>query len=1218
MPQYPAGEIPPEMSHRTVRSVPRKKSSSSLLKRTTSWSTDRKRDKADKVTSPLVRSETVSVTSSPTSMTRSPSSPLANSISVTNVSTVASTTGQRQVDLTRFGDANFNPETYMRESVADANEEQLRAFYRSLTDAKGLVGSDLQRNVYRNYTEFVVISKEISNLDGDMLLLRDFIKELRTISASFKDEVDPMAGMINDTTPISESITQRRKPTPMATSDMQTIYRVQLSALWQSIEGAQRLIPFIPDRHVLREFPNVAELHPKTMQARQAAQFILLNDCVLVATRKKRTMSYKVKLVADRCWPLGEIQVQDIKNTPEVLNTIKVVHFQEVYFFRCERLEDKNAMLIAIQRATAELMDNTKQNEAEASRGVSEPLLQMQSQVETRTKKSRPDRDPAKQSPQLSSADMKWLSELPDELEVFIALREFEEAVAYIEKARAIIPSFSADANKLEGIKEEIDVFVEKLSKAIGRDLSNSLLTKVQFQRNINWLLRLGLGESGREMFLATRAAVIKKRIRQLTFEGDVTTYINELSLIVFTLIRNTCEWYRDSFKDNRMASGFVTWVKEQISIYAQIFNKQVFGQNSFNLRVIADCLRSTSDQCTLLRKVGLDLKFLLDDLFAEEIKALIVGYEERCIGKLDKIIKEDRFLVVSSQSLGTDVKVTASVVSFYNILIKFVNEACLLVKLPLYTTMITSISNITEQYLRRMVMESQAREMAKDQRYAAMMNVAFVLDNVVPRISSQLNRHFDRPIPELDTLRATMRAAEVIFFINFWNSRRILQRASDPIHISKSERAALFWNCVHTIDDVKEWFCGWFYIEDGNNTRPTFEQIKLGNVQTWFAWAFWSKPLHQVKSKPSWANELDWMVSTAESHFGVTFEEGISPNVKCIRLNLDPVNAIHRPFIFYTIIYLATQVVHLVLRYHGFSRCNLPYSVSWGSIFGFDPLSMWKSIWHDATDTLSKKVVYWHRPSSAKNANQTPIVFIHGIGGMLFYTNFIGRLVALDRPMFCVELPYVSMHQIDTVPTTSETVSEISQMLSEHGYSKAVFVGHSLGTAVSSWMMQQSPKRVAGVVMVDPIVFLLHFHSIAYNFVHRAPKRLMEHVVYYFASRELHISHYISRHFQWFQTAHFVQPASSSRPPSPSSRRYAKAASPAMSIFLSENDNLVDSTRVHKYLLENGVDSQIMPNIDHAGFLLKPSWLTKIVDQVSILCATSDIALDTGYRTCI
>lgn len=111
IPQLPPGEIPPEMSHRTVRSVPRKKSSNSLLKRTTSWTTDRKRDKADKISSPLVRSETVSVASSPTSMIGSPTSPLANSIPVTNVSTMASTTGQRQVDVTRFGEANFNPET---------------------------------------------------------------------------------------------------------------------------------------------------------------------------------------------------------------------------------------------------------------------------------------------------------------------------------------------------------------------------------------------------------------------------------------------------------------------------------------------------------------------------------------------------------------------------------------------------------------------------------------------------------------------------------------------------------------------------------------------------------------------------------------------------------------------------------------------------------------------------------------------------------------------------------------------------------------------------------------------------------------------------------------------------------------------------------------------------------------------------------------------------
>lgn len=77
--------------------------------------------------------------------------------------------------------------------------------------------------------------------------------------------------------------------------------------------------------------------------------------------------------------------------------------------------------------------------------------------------------------------------------------------------------------------------------------------------------------------------------------------------------------------------------------------------------------------------------------------------------------------------------------------------------------------------------------------------------------------------------------AAEVIFFSNFWNSRRILQQTCPAIRTSKAERTALFWNCVHTIQNVEEWICGWFYIDDGNNTRPPFEQIRQGNVETWY-----------------------------------------------------------------------------------------------------------------------------------------------------------------------------------------------------------------------------------------------------------------------------------------------------------------------------------------------------------------------------------------------
>lgn len=171
--------------------------------------------------------------------------------------------------------------------------------------------------------------------------------------------------------------------------------------------------------------------------------------------------------------------------------------------------------------------------------------------------------------------------------------------VAYL--ARHIVMTSPSSFPIIREAREHVMHYTETLCSIISRDLSNTLLTKIQFQRYVNWLLRLDRSEKAREVFLATRSLIIKKRIRQLVFEGDISTYIGELALVVFTLIRNTSEWYRDSFKQNEMASGFVTWVKEQTEIYAEIYKRQVFGQ-SLSCQVIADCFKSTLDQCSIVR----------------------------------------------------------------------------------------------------------------------------------------------------------------------------------------------------------------------------------------------------------------------------------------------------------------------------------------------------------------------------------------------------------------------------------------------------------------------------------------------------------------------------------------------------------------------------------------------------------------------------------------
>lgn len=43
--------------------------------------------------------------------------------------------------------------------------------------------------------------------------------------------------------------------------------------------------------------------------------------------------------------------------------------------------------------------------------------------------------------------------------------------------------------------------------------------------------------------------------------------------------------------------------------------------------------------------------------------------------------------------------------------------------------------------------------------------------------------------------------------------------------------------------------------------------------------------------------------------------------------------------------------------------------------------------------------------------------------------------------------------------------------------------------------------------------------------------------------------------------------------------------------VFISENDNLIDSQRTARYLLSKKIDCHVMPGLDHATFLFKTTW---------------------------
>jgi hypothetical protein len=85
-------------------------------------------------------------------------------------------------ELQKLGDDQVNVEVYVKSILQKLpNEEAVQQLSSQLLDAKDSISQELQRNVYKNYTEFVVISKEITKLEGDMIGVRRILGEMKDI-----------------------------------------------------------------------------------------------------------------------------------------------------------------------------------------------------------------------------------------------------------------------------------------------------------------------------------------------------------------------------------------------------------------------------------------------------------------------------------------------------------------------------------------------------------------------------------------------------------------------------------------------------------------------------------------------------------------------------------------------------------------------------------------------------------------------------------------------------------------------------------------------------------------------------------------------------------------------------------------------------------------------------------------------------------------------------
>ncbi|GAA5858578.1 hypothetical protein JCM1840_001268 [Sporobolomyces johnsonii] len=535
------------------------------------------------------------------------------------------------LDIDQLASEGFKPEDFLKQNLpggrseAPAQMEDLRRLKAQVESAMKITEGELQKSVFNNYADFVVISKEIATLENEMLELKGVLEEWRAVPESLE------GGWGDDDLLIGGASGSNRRAQRNSIADLATLYKSQLSALWEGVEGSQKFLPYVPGRHVITEAASFIELHAATYKPKQPVHLFLLNDAMLVSVKKRRGpgIGGPVRLVAERCFNLSEIVVVDLKDGGDLHNAVKIKRGKETIIFRTDKPEDKKMLLLAFKKVAEELMNKKRKemlSEAEARKGDPSGL------------RSSRDYDGSFASSGFSPSailgfgkddpsgkDLSWIGDYSDELSVAIATRTFEEAVVLVEKGKTILPQIAGDPHASYLFRAKLDQRTSDLVSVLLHDLSDHSIRKSGVVRTTSWLLRLGQGERARETFLTSRGALVRKRARQIKFEGDISMYISELAMVCFTLVKNTCEWYMAAFKDNRMASGFVRWASEQVEIYAETFRRQVYGADQDG-KVIEESLEVTKAHGAMLRDVGLDFTFLLDGLLRPPKPAAAAG----------------------------------------------------------------------------------------------------------------------------------------------------------------------------------------------------------------------------------------------------------------------------------------------------------------------------------------------------------------------------------------------------------------------------------------------------------------------------------------------------------------------------------------------------------------------------------------------------------------
>ncbi|GLH13582.1 Exocyst complex component 8 [Gryllus bimaculatus] len=506
---------------------------------------------------------------------------------------------------------DFNPEKYVneltRKCIGGQELQQQRQKIQSLADETSVL---LKKNVYQNYMQFIETAKEISHLESEMYELSRLLNEQNSLLSSLTT-----MSLLGDKIPSTVESEEAVDANQVDEEKEEEERRRKLAAVLEKVEGAMAILE-VPGRVLLHE-GTLMELDPMDNKPIHQIQAYLLNDVLMLATwiqNSRGPVRYKFQTT----YELGSLAVVNVRDLGGLGDSLfKLLAFPDTRVFRCSSAKLKREWLDKCDHAKKSRLAQEQQKRDNTATADRSPSKLAKSESLDSPSNPFEDHNDGPAEPELPE----WLVEMPEDLDVCIAQRHFEDAYNLIERARDFVdkncPNHMSDP-VIEEIRRKLDARVKSLIEVLMKELEVSPDKSLQgglraARRAVRLLNQLGRSTQACDLFLKLCTSILKVQLKRVKREGATVLYVRQLGGIFFSNLTDMAREFLRAFPNSpSCASAFVGWAGSELTHLTSHLIKQVFMPQS-SISTLAECVTCVRDQCDQLCELGIDLRYQLD-----------------------------------------------------------------------------------------------------------------------------------------------------------------------------------------------------------------------------------------------------------------------------------------------------------------------------------------------------------------------------------------------------------------------------------------------------------------------------------------------------------------------------------------------------------------------------------------------------------------------------